>query len=307
MSDLLQKTKPWIAKTVFSTISFDPLALPKLDRKTNLAQVVQAPRAIGDTSASPHTSNTSINDPCTSPGVSTRSRTALNTNHLCHFILSDGTHSISVFCQKQLDELKHITIGSLVRIRSNYWSISLTTLIRQYTCPNASTSATTRLFHADDFGHGPFCVVLHNDALSYNPLHTIFDECTATTSSNGTRVRANSCIESIGCEGMGIIGPPIDVHSAVDVRRALRAIPSTRYRLKQIIDCFNYTLGKNGNGHGNSVPVGPIKTRCIPTPKKIQIGCFDEYPNKATIKLLVKIDKKVIFSNENLTFLLLIV
>ena len=265
MSAILESIEPWIAKAVFATVTFDPehpnentdatVSAPKIDRTSKLAQVMSPPKIVGDA-----------------------------IHNICHLNVSDGTHSISLYVKKTLNEL-NLAKGSLVRIRSRHWTISHACFIRQY--PEAESGQG--FYHSlPFFEQRPFCIVLFDQPLSCNPEHALVDDNsnvndnTNTNSSVGIiEETAHQCIESLGCEGMGIVGSPIDVHSAIDVRRALKAIPTTKYRIQQITNCFNFTL--------NNYPKSRLENM-TPAPDPIGVGCFeDEYPNKRTVNLLVDI------------------
>ena len=53
-------------------------------------------------------------------------------------------------------------------------------------------------------------------------------------------------IEKLGCEGMGIIGRPVDVHQDVDIRRALKYLHHDGKRVRQVLDCYNYIRTNGG-------------------------------------------------------------
>ena len=188
-----------------------------------------------------------------------------------------------------------------MRLSSCYWTVSHVSLIRQYyhypmqndnymnnANGNASANASgsrSNVLNGEmgmyqinaDVERYPFCLILYQDPLPYNPKYTLLDDnlvenrnvnvnesanlntdtdgsstktiiSPRTGRNNGTRTGTKSnkrAMESLGCEGMGILGPPLDVHSNIDVKRALKAIPSTRIRIKCIQNSFNHSLRCN--------------------------------------------------------------
>ena len=303
-------------------------AVPKLDRKSQLAQIISNPQILNnDTNINSNNDNDSNLNP-----------------KIGHMIISDGTHAIPLYvplpCNTTLQQWLQgqdysnsklnasasaknscipIAKGSLVRLSSCYWTVSHVSLIRQYyhypmqndnsmnmnangnanANANGSGSASgsrSNVLNGEmgmyqinaDVERYPFCLILYQDPLPYNPKYTLLDDdlvanmnvnvnananeranlntdtdgsSTKTSISprtgrnNGTRTGTKSNkrgMESLGCEGMGILGPPLNVHSNIDVRRALKAIPSTRFRIKCIQNSFNHSLRCNDDDDDRS-------------------------------------------------------
>ena len=249
MSEILQDVEPWIAKAVYETITFDPQTILKVNRETHLAQVVKPPQIIG-------------NQDKNNDGP-----------RLFYLVISDGLNSIPVFCKRR--KLDNIESGVLVRIPFKHWSISHTSLMQQYPRQNGSGS----VYHC-----GPFCMVLYETELVFDIDHTRGDD-EADARARRSNIRPRPCIETIACGGMGIAGSPVDVHSTIGVRRALIAIPSNSQRLRQVIDCFNYSLNQNDGGPEQ------IGRKFIPSPNLMVLARLDEYPTPKVVNALVHVNK----------------
>ena len=187
-----------------------------------------------------------------------------NDPKLCHLIISDGLNSISVYVKIQPRTL-NIVSGALVRIPFKHWSISYISLM------GSSNNGLCK--------RGPFCLILYETELQFDTEHTRGDDQAVTRYNS----RCRPCIETIACEGMGIIGPPINVHSAIDIRRALKAIPSNAQRLRQIVDCFNYSL-QNDNPN-------EVHKNFIPGPDLVVLACLDKYPESSIVHALVRVNR----------------
>jgi len=301
MSDIIGNIQPWIASVVFHAITFDPnegnddnndnTKKQKLDRKTQLAQILQPPQPI-------------IHD-TTDQGQVLYYRLYLSdgTHYIAAYIPSTETHD----CQIKIQSLVK---GSLVRLRCKHWCVSLTYLMGHDSSSHCK-GMMMRNHNLRGGGGGDdldsFCLVLYNQELNYCPERVILDDMSPdamkkkTESNGGTGISSRSsnrpCIECIGCEGMGIVGAPMDVHSDVDVRRALVAIPSSIQRCRQIIDCLNYSLKtdameekKKERGQGTSIMQRTFPTRYIPSGDLISLASFDLYPNKQCMKILSDLD-----------------
>ena len=187
-----------------------------------------------------------------------------NDPKLCHLVISDGLNSISVYVKIQPRTL-NIVSGALVRIPFKHWSISYISLM------GSSNNGLCK--------RGPFCLILYETELQFDTEHTRGDDQAVTRYNS----RCRPCIETIACEGMGIIGPPINVHSAIDIRRALKAIPSNAQRLRQIVDCFNYSL-QNDNPN-------EVHKNFIPGPDLVVLACLDKYPESSIVHALVRVNR----------------
>ena len=251
MSTILRDVEPWIAKAVFEAITFDPQTISKLNRESHLAQVVKSPQIIDNQD------NNGDDDA-----------------RLFHLVISDGLNSIPVYVKMQRRKLDKIESGVLVRIPFKHWSISHTSLMRQYPRQNGRGSL---------YQSGPFCIVLYQTELIVDTKHTTGDD-EADTRNLRSNNRPRPCIETIACGGMGIAGPPIDVHSTISIRRALIAIPSNFQRLRQIVDCFNYSLTQNDDPK-------QVDKKFIPSPDLVVVARLDEYPTPKIIHALVEVNR----------------
>jgi hypothetical protein len=263
MSDILENIQPWIATVVFEAITFEPhhdddhssLPQKKQDRKSHLAQVLQPPQPI----------------------VPNKGKNKLQLSLL---FLSDGKNSIAAYIPSSM-EARTLAKGSLVRLRCKHWSVSLTCFMG----------------HGERISRDDFCLVFHKTELKYDSHRVMLDD---DASDDGTGQKSENrtcssssrssrpCIECIGCEGMGIVGEPMDVHSDLDVRRALVAIPNSLQRCRQIIDCLNYTLQRDAKDRMEGI----FPARYVPCGGDlIPLASFDLYPNRKCMKILSDLDE----------------
>lgn len=179
----------------------------------------------------------------------------------------------------------------------------------------------------------PFCLVLLNAPLNFNSAHVIFDHISMarypSISPSSKNIQHASEEQHVGlerwaCEGMNIVGPTIDVHSDIDVRRAMITLPFMKLRIAQIADCFTFTilnksvfmtrlpalpntLVGDGEGDGESTQQGqgPKSTKGMSISMKmaqqqqqlqggpLSVSCFDRhYPHKRTVNLVENVNSK---------------
>jgi hypothetical protein len=323
MSDVLGNIKPWIASVVFDALTFDPddrcssrhdhnntscnddnnslhhhAHNKKQDRKTHLAQVLRPPQPV-------------INN--------NKDKT------LYRLFLSDGSHYIAAYIPNLTDNTTSLAKGSLVRLRCKHWTVSLTCLMGHYeeepTNHEKEMEPLERNNRKSPPRHRPprrdddlFCLVLYKEELKYSSHWVMLDDdddessnetmqkssgCGAITTTTSSSISSSRpCIECIGCEGMGIVGTPMDVHLDLDVRRALVAIPSRFQQCSQIIHCLNYTLERDGKDDGAGAAAaaagdameGIFPTRYIPCGDLVSLASFELYPNKQCMKILSDLD-----------------
>jgi hypothetical protein len=176
MSAILPKITPWIAKTIFEVMVFDPEQTPKLDRKTRIVQIVSLPERV----------------PMTLNNVSNRS--------YIRFTVSDSKNKISVYVSHDddnnnvfNDELERLRHGSLVRLK--HLQVSTHNLLGVTTNTNLNK---------------PTCLVVHSIQMKSESIVHL-DE----TTSDGVALESMGC-ENAGIIGNPLdVHEDIDVKRAL--------------------------------------------------------------------------------------------
>lgn len=176
MSAILPKITPWIAKTIFEVMIFDPEQTPKLDRKTRIVQIVSLPERV----------------PMTLNNESNRS--------YIRFTVSDSKNKISVYVSHDdnnnnifNDELERLRHGSLVRLK--HLQVSTHNLLGVATNTNLNK---------------PTCLVVHSIQMNSESIVHL-DE----TTSDGVALESMGC-ENAGIIGNPLdVHEDIDVKRAL--------------------------------------------------------------------------------------------
>jgi len=307
MSILLQSVRPWIAQSVYETITFDrnnyddnsscdgsdqhtssaaSTKRIKFDRRPRLAQVIEAPTTTlpSPSTSATHQSGAIAYDLSTNTATATSRQGRVHdrlTMPITRLIVSDGSCTIPVYIVEKNNQPNTTTNtdsttnnGLLSNNNADRCIIKKGAVV---SLRNWAVACTSLVFQNIDYkSSSSMCLIVDERFHPTPPPTTTTMMPTAITTS--TRARFSACIESMGGEGMSIVNSPLDVHNDVDVKRALIAVYDPVVLVRQILECHNFqmemanTTCNNVNGGGGSGDQNYNKNRQF----KMIMGCNDE-------------------------------
>jgi len=228
-------------------------------------------------------------------------------------------HSFKHIQKGCLIKIRYFTLSTLKLVLPFFSSSSTTTSSTEMTTTSTTTataassnSYTLFLKHLNRIIHSKhqcnqyytytqrsICLIVEDDDLntillwnqlnhknSNNKKNNTNNSSTNNSNTNNSKMfkTMDPCLESIGCEGMSVVGDPYDIHLDIHIKRLIQALDHKHSSLiqKQILSCYNYdwnyyhsTCDGNGNDGDKDGDDGDDCHKIVKIPGyKYPIGTF---------------------------------
>jgi len=242
MSSLLENFQPWIAKSIYDTITLETQNFSHNSEQTNITSLTRRPRLAQVVSrfvSTDMTDGLSLTSMSSSSKINNIQSNKKILKPLAQLIVSDGMHKILVYIMGRIKpniEQQSVQKGAIVTLRN--WSVSCTSFV-------------VKPFNESSL---PMCLVLYEERNE-----------TDVTVNNISKSTPWSCLESMGGEGMSVVGSPLDVHDDSNVKRALSAMYDPAVLARQVLDWHHFQREriKTKSGDDNN-------TKCS---SRVILGC----------------------------------